>query len=170
MGIPKIIFSPESHHPPHPCISDEIRHHPSAHLVLLFVVVSSFSRVVAISPSTPCLLLDKFTAPEVSQGSKGALQPFFPSPSRSCARTRARGLCSAAARHKAALPPPIRRVEAAIAFLASRATSACKTSVEPSRNRVIAKRRRAPAAVCSPPAPTLPLRSPPATPSAARTA
>ena len=64
MGIPKIIFSPESHHPPHPCISGEIRHHPSAQLVVLFVVVSSFSRVVAISPTTPCLLLDKFTAPE----------------------------------------------------------------------------------------------------------
>ena len=64
MGIPKIIFSRESHHPPHPCISGEIRHHPSAQLVVLFVVVSSFSRVVAISPSTPCLLLDKFTAPE----------------------------------------------------------------------------------------------------------
>ena len=102
MGIPKIIFSPESHHHPHPCISGEIRHHPSAQLVVLFVVVSSFSRVVAISPSTPCLLLDKFTAPEVSQGSKGALRPFFPSPSRSCARARARRLCSAAARHRVA--------------------------------------------------------------------
>ena len=102
MGIPKIIFSPESHHPPHPCISGEIRHHPSAQLVVLFVVVSSFSRVVAISLSTPCLLLDKFTTPEVSQGGKGALRPFFPSPSPSCARARARRLCSAAARHRAA--------------------------------------------------------------------
>jgi len=80
LGIPKIMFSPESHHPPHSCISGEIRHHPNAQLVVLFVVVSSFSRVVAISPSTPCLLLDKFTAPEVSQGSKGALRPFFPLP------------------------------------------------------------------------------------------
>ena len=149
MGIPKIIFSPESHHPPHPCISGEIRHHPSTQLVVLFVVVSYFSRVVAISPSTPCLLLDKFTAPEVSQGSKGALRPFFPSPSRSCARARARRLCSATARHRAASPPPIRHVEAAIAFLASCTTSPCKTRVEPSRNRVIAKRRRAPTAVAA---------------------
>ena len=47
MGIPKIIFSPESHHPPHPCISGEIRHHSSAQLVVLFIVVSSFSRFVA---------------------------------------------------------------------------------------------------------------------------
>ena len=156
MGIPKIIFSPESHHPPHPCISGEIRHHPSAQLVVLFVVVSSFSRVVAISPSTPCLLLDKFTAPEVSQGSKGALRPFFPLPFSSCARARARRLCSAAARHRAASPPPIRLVEVAIAFLASCATSPCKTRVEPSRNRFIAKCRRAPAAVCSPPAPPEP--------------
>ena len=164
MGIPKIIFPPESHHPPHPCISGEIRHHPSAQLVVLFVVVSSFSRVVAISPSTPCLLLDKFTAPEVSQGNKGALRPFFFPPLLAPARARARRLCSAAARHRAASLPPIRCVEAAIAFLESRATSPCKTRVEPSRNRVIAKCRRAHAAVCSPPAPTPPLRSPHATP------
>ena len=102
MGIPKIIFSPESHHPPHPCISGEIRHHPSAQLVVLFVVVSSFSRVVAISPSTPCLLLDKFTAPEFRKVARELSDPFFPSPFRSCARARARRLCSAAARHRAA--------------------------------------------------------------------
>ena len=164
MGIPKIIFSPESHHPPHPCFSGEIRHHPSAQLVVLFVVVSSFSRVVAISPSTPCLLLDKFTAPEFRKVARELSDPFFPSPSRSCMRAHARRLCSAAAHHRAASPPPIRHVEAAIAFLASCATSPCKTRVEPSRNRVIAKRRRAPAAVCSPPAPTLPLRAPPRAP------
>ena len=163
MGIPKIIFSPESHHPPHPCISGEIRHHPSAQLVVLFVVVSSFSRVVAILPSTSCLL-ENFTAPEFHKVARELSDPFFPSPSRSCVRARARRLCSAAARHRAASPPPIRSVKAAIAFLASRATSPCKTRVEPSRNRVIAKRRRAPAAVCSPPAPTPPLRSPQATP------
>jgi len=80
LGIPKIIFSPESHHPPHPCISGEIRHHPSAQLVVLFVVVSSFSRVVAISPSTPCLLLDKFTAPEFRKVARELSDPFFPSP------------------------------------------------------------------------------------------
>jgi len=102
LGIPKIIFSPESHHPPHPCISGEIRHHPSAQLVVLFVVVSSFSRVVAISPSTPCLLLDKFTAPEFRKVARELSDLFFPSPSRSCARARARRLCSAAARHRAA--------------------------------------------------------------------
>ena len=79
MGIPKIIFSPESHHPPHPCISGEIRHHPSAQLVVLFVVVSSFSRVVAISPSTPCLLLDKFTAPEFRKVARELSDLFFPS-------------------------------------------------------------------------------------------
>ena len=80
MGIPKIIFSPESHHPPHPCISGEIRHHPSAQLVVLFGVVSSFSRVVAISPSTPCLLLDKFTAPEFRKVARELSDPFFPHP------------------------------------------------------------------------------------------
>ena len=80
MGIPKIIFSPESHHPPHPCIFGEIRHHPSAQLVVLFVVVSSFSRVVAISPSTPCLLLDKFTAPEFRKVARELSDLFFPSP------------------------------------------------------------------------------------------
>jgi len=102
LGIPKIIFSSESHHPPHPCISGEIRHHPSAQLVVLFVVVSSFSRVVAISPSTSCLLLDKFTAPEFRKVARELTDPFFPSPSRSGACTRARRLCSAAARHRAA--------------------------------------------------------------------
>ena len=80
MGIPKIIFSPESHHPPHPCISGEIRHHPSAQLVVLFVVVSSFSRVVAISPSTPCLLIDKFTAPEFPKVARELSDPFFSLP------------------------------------------------------------------------------------------
>ena len=80
MGIPKIIFSPESEHPLHPCISGEIRHYPSAQLVVLFVVVSSFSRVVAISPSTPCLLLDKFTAPEFRKVARDLSDPFFPSP------------------------------------------------------------------------------------------
>ena len=164
MGIPKIIFSPESHHPPHPCISGEIRHHPSAQLVVLFVVVSSFSQVVAISPSTPCLLIEKFTAPEFR---KVALRPFLSPPLLAPARAPAP---AGSAPPPLATEPPIRRVEAAIAFLASRATSPCKTCVEPSRNRVIAKRRRAPTVVCSPPAPTLPLRSPPATPSAARTA
>ena len=78
MGISKIIFSPESHHPPHPCISGEIRHHPSAQLVVLFVVVSSFSRVVAISPSTPCLLLNKFTAPEFRKVARELSDPFSP--------------------------------------------------------------------------------------------
>ena len=103
MGIPKIIFSPESHQTPHPCISGEIRHHPSAQLVVLFVVVSSFSRVVAISPSTPCLLLDKFTAPEFRKVARELSDlSFFPSPSCSCARARVRQLCSAAARHRAA--------------------------------------------------------------------
>jgi len=80
LGISKIIFSPESHHPPHPCISGEIRHHPSAQLVVLFVVVSSFLRVVAISPSTPCLLLDKFTAPEFRMVARELSDPFFPLP------------------------------------------------------------------------------------------
>ena len=98
MGIPKIIFSPESHHPPHPCISDEIRHHPSAQPGVLFVVVSSFSRVVAISPSTPCLLLDKFTAPEFRKIARELSDLFFPSLSRSCARLARRRLCSAVAR------------------------------------------------------------------------
>jgi hypothetical protein len=138
LGIPKIIFSPESHHPPHPCISGEIRHHPSAQLVVLFVVVSSSSRVIAISPSTPCFLLDKFTALEVSQGSKGALRPFFFPPLLAPARAPAP---AGSAPPPLATEPPIQRVEAAIAFLASRATSPCKTRVEPSRNRVIAKRR-----------------------------
>src|SRR6185312_15942959 len=86
-----------------PCISGEIQHHPSAQLVVLFVVVSSFSRVIDISPSTPCLLLDKFTAPEFRKVVRALSDPFFsPSPSRSCARARARRLCSAAARHRAA--------------------------------------------------------------------
>ena len=75
MGIPKAIFSLESHHPPYPCISGEIRHHPSVQLVVLFVVVSSFSRVVAISPSTPCLFprLRRFPSSPVSN----FLRPFF---------------------------------------------------------------------------------------------
>ena len=118
MGIPKIIFSPESHHPPHPCISGEIRHHPSAQLVVLFVVVSSFSRVVAISPSTPCLLLDKFTAPEVSQGSKGALHLFFPLPfsllrarPRPPALLRRRSPQSRLLQRAKPYPPPPRRLE-----------------------------------------------------------
>ena len=101
-GNHKIIFSPESHHPPHPCISGEIRHHPSVQLVILFIVVSSFSRVVAISPSTPCLLLDKFTASEFRKLARELSNLFSPSPSRSCARARARRLCSTAARHRAA--------------------------------------------------------------------
>ena len=155
MGIPKIIFSPESHHPPHPCISGEIRHHPSAQLVVLFVVVSSFSRVVAISPSTPVPSPRQVHCPRVSQGSKGALRPFFSLP---FSLLRA-PVPAGSAPPPLATEPPHRCVEAAITFLASRATSPCKTRVEPSRNRVIAKRRRAPAAVCSPP-----LRSPQATP------
>jgi len=100
LGIPKIIFSPESHHPPYPCISGEIRHHPSAQLVVLFVVVSSFSRVVTISPSTPCLLLDKFTAPEFRKLAR-ELSDLFSPPLLAPARARAHRLCSAAARHRA---------------------------------------------------------------------
>ena len=65
-------------------------------------MVSSFSRVVAISPSTPCLLLDKFTAPEFRKVARELSDPLFPSPSRSGARARARRLCSAVARHRAA--------------------------------------------------------------------
>ena len=118
MGIPKIIFSPESHHPPHPCISGEIRHHPSAQLVVLFVVVSSFSRVVAISPSTPCLLLDKFTAPEFRKVARELSDPFFPLPfsllrahPRLPALLRRRSPQSRLLPHAKPYPPPPRRLE-----------------------------------------------------------
>ena len=100
MGIPKIIFSPESHHPPHPCISGEIRHHPSAQLVVLFVVVSSFPRIVAISPSTLCLLLDKFTAPEFREVARELSDPFFASLLLSSVRASSPEPCAAARRRE----------------------------------------------------------------------
>ena len=118
MGISKIIFSPESHHPPHPCISAKIRHHPSAQLVVLFIVVSSFSRVVAISPSTPCLLLDKFTAPEFRKVARELSDPFSSFPfsllrtrPRPPALLRRRSPQSRLLPRAKPYPPPPRRLE-----------------------------------------------------------
>ena len=39
-----------------------------------------YSRVVAIYPTTPCLLLDKFTAPEFRKVARELSDPFFPLP------------------------------------------------------------------------------------------
>jgi len=137
LGIPKIIFSPESHHPPYPCISGEIRHHPSAQLVVLFVVVSSFSRVVTISPSTPCLLLDKFTAPEFRKLAR-ELSDLFSPPLLAPARARPPALLRRRSPQSLLLPrakpypPPPRRLELG----AAAAWPFCRTPAvfEPSRS------------------------------------
>ena len=141
MGIPKIIFSPESHHPLHPCISGEIRHDPSAQLVVLFVVVSSFSRVIAISPSTLFLLLDKFTAPEVSQGSKGALRPFFSPPL--LAPARAPAPAGSAPPPLATEPPPTacKTLSSATAPIGARSRRRVAVLSHPRRLRTISELR-----------------------------
>ena len=139
MGIPKIIFSLESHHPPHPCISGEIRHHPSAQLIVLFVVVSSFSRVVAISPSTPCLLLDKFTTPEFRKVAR-ELSDFFPLP---FSLLRAPAPAGSAPPPLATEPPPTARktLSSAAAPIGARSRRRVAVLSRPRRLRTISELR-----------------------------
>ena len=142
MGIPKIIFSPESHHPPHPCISGEIRHHPSAQLVVLFVVVSSFSRVVAISPSTSCLLLDKFTTLEFRKVAR-ELSDLFSPPLLAPARAPAPATAGSAPPPLATEPPPTARktLSSAAAPIGARSRRRVAVLSRPCRLRTISELR-----------------------------